>query len=271
MVTKRTINDWYANAEGRGSSDFRHDWENDDLPDRTPDVWLDRLQSKGRAATTSPARQRAPRPAAAGASPNRQSSLRQQNLADAARALKARMRGVKDTTIARHLAQNGWPAVSAAQIREALRAYPAQTRKQLTPKGQSAPRGIEPAKKKQQSYGTITIISPPTATRKPTGNDGAVPVPQALVKAAHAAHAWHPQLGIKQLTREVRKLGWHGVTQEQVQAALLKRPLPPQSGPSLRSVPVPVPVPRPVERAPHPDACFACGVVPSLLGMCRCS
>ncbi|MEU4645165.1 hypothetical protein [Micromonospora sp. NPDC023814] len=266
MVIKRTVNDWYANAEGRGSSDFRHDWENDDLPDRTPDVWLDRLQSKGRAATTSPARQRAPRSAPAG--PNHRSRPRQQELADAARALKARMRGIKDTTIARHLAQSGWPGVSADQVRAALRAYPAQTGKPPAP-SPSAPRRVEPVKKKQQSYGTITIISPPTATRKPASNDGAVSVPQALAKVAHAAQARHPQLGIKRLTKEVRKRGWPMVTQEQVQAALLAHPLPPRTGPSLRSLPAPVS--RPVERAPHPDACFACGVVPSLLGMCRCS
>lgn len=45
MVVSRGIGDFYADAEGRGSDLPGYDWENDDAPDRTPDVWLDGLVS----------------------------------------------------------------------------------------------------------------------------------------------------------------------------------------------------------------------------------
>lgn len=39
-----SIQDWYLNQEGRYEG-FNLDWENDDLPDRNRDAWLDRIGS----------------------------------------------------------------------------------------------------------------------------------------------------------------------------------------------------------------------------------
>lgn len=258
MVIRRTISDWYTNAEGRDSSDSRHDWENDDQPDRTPDVWLDRLQPASREGSIRPSRGSASRITSGNA--GRRAKPTQRDLADAARALRNRTPNIKDSTIARHLRQDGWPQVSVDQIREALRANPAPPRRQRSPGRPSEAQEVAPKQKHQKSRGTITIVSPPTAT-SPAATRGK----QSLTEVAHAMRAKYPQLAMKKLTRQVQGRGWPMATVKQVEAAL-QQPRPKRP---VRSRPAPVPAP--VVRVPQPEKCFACGVVPSLLGICRCS
>lgn len=257
MVIRRTISDWYTNAEGRDSSDSRHDWEHDDQPDRTPDVWLDRLQPASRAGYARPSGGSASKVTSGNA--DRRTKPTQRDLADAARALRERMPGIKESTIARHLRQDGWSQVSSDQVRAALRAHPAPPRRQpLLSRPSGAPR-ITP---KQQ--GTVTVISPPTATM-PTRSPAAKRGRPSLAEVAHAMRAKYPQLDMKKLRKQVQGRGWPMATLKQVEAAL-QQPRPTRP---VRSRPAPVT--RPVARAPKPDTCFACGVVPSLLGTCRCS
>ncbi|MFG1674630.1 hypothetical protein [Micromonospora sp. NPDC049282] len=274
---RRTIADWYSNAEGRDSADFRRDWENDDRPDRTPDTWLDRLKPSERAAAVPPARPSAltSRGSMRGKVPT------QRGLADAARELRGRMPGIKDKTLVRHLRQSGWLDVSEEQVRKALRAHPARpsvqsrgTTTATTPPSANP----KPAKTRTRDGGTITVIHPPTnpppktkargtikvvsapaATRKPAKTGTSSRERHALADVVRAVQASQPGIGIKQLTQEIRARGWPTATRKQVESARHSlRPSPPP--PVLRTV-----------RTPRPDACFACGVVPSPLGSCRCS
>ncbi|MBY8870488.1 hypothetical protein K7640_01365 [Micromonospora sp. PLK6-60] len=287
---RRTIANWYANAEGRNSADFRQDWENDDRPDRTPDTWLDRLKPSERPAAARPSGRSAP--ASRRSSPGRVPT--QRDLADAARELQARMRGIKDTTIARHLRQSGWSHVSAEQVRQALRSHPARSNAQsqrpvtVPPTPATAPQSTttrtksggtitvifpptNPPPPTKKSKGKITVTASPTAKRKQTRASTPAHERPPLAEVIRAVQARHPGLGIKLLVQEVRAGGWPAATRKEVEAArqsLLSTP-PPRtpatlkaqaSASSLRTA-----------RAPHPDACFACGVVPSPLGTCRCS
>lgn len=262
MVIRRTISDWYTNAEGRDSSDSRHDWENDDQPDRTPDVWLDRLQPASREGYTRPSGGFASKATSGNA--DRRAKPTQRDLAGAARALRERVPGIKDSTIARRLRQDGWSEVSCDQVRAALRAHPAPPRRQPPSERPSKARRVAPKQKQQQSHGTITIISPPTAT-KPAGKPAAAGGNQTLAEVARVVRMRYPQLGMKKLTKQVQARGWPTATLKQVEAALQQpRPKPPVQK-------RPAPLSFPVARDPLPDTCFACGVVPSLLGTCRCS
>ncbi|MCZ7437726.1 hypothetical protein O7598_15065 [Micromonospora sp. WMMC241] len=283
---RRSIADWYSNAEGRDSADFRRDWENDDRPDRTPDSWLDRLKPSERPAAARPSRR--------SASTSRRSSPgrvpTQRDLADAARELQARMRGIKDKTLVRHLQQSGWPDVTADQIRHALRSHPARSNAQThrtapapapTPTSSTTraksggtitvifpPTNPPPPKK---SRGTIKVITPPTGTRKSAKVTTAARNRPSLAEVVRAVQASHPGIGIKLLAQEVRARGWPTATKKEVQSARQSlRPIPPQPTPAMLKALASTSSLRTV-RAPHPDACFACGVVPSALGSCRCS
>ncbi|MEV0005393.1 hypothetical protein AB0H28_24330 [Micromonospora sp. NPDC050980] len=264
---RRTITDWYANAEGRDAADFRRDWENDDRPDRNPDTWLDRLKPSER-----PVAARSSRRAA---STSRRSSPgrvpTQRELADAARELQARMRGIKDKTLVRHLRQSGWPDVSAEQVRKALRAHPVRSNAQSHRTVIVPTRTQTSSTTRAKSGGTITVITPPTATRKPAKVTTAARNRPSLAEVIRVVQASHPGIGIKLLAQEVRARGWPTATKKQVQAARQSlRPIPPQPTPAMLKALASTSSLRTV-RAPHPDACFACGVVPSALGSCRCS
>lgn len=255
VVIRRTISDWYTNAEGRDRSDSRHDWENDDQPDRTPDAWLDRLQPASRVGYTRPSGGSVSKVAPANA--GRLTDRKRRDLADAARDLRHRMPNIKDSTIARHLRQDGWPQVSVDQIRAALRAHPSPRHRQ-----QSPARHSEARKTATKKPGTATVTSSPSAI-KPTGSPAVARGQQSLAQVAHAMRATFPQLGMKKLTKQVRGRGWPTATVKQVEAAL-QRPRPKQPVSSR-------PIASRAVRSPQPDTCFACGVVPSLLGTCRCS
>ena len=289
---RRTIADWYANAEGRDSADFRHDWENDDRIDRTPDTWLDRLKPSERVAGSRPSLR-----GASTARPSGGNALSQRRLADAARELQARMRGIKDATIARHLQQSGWPNVSAEQIRQALSSHPARPIKQP---GRATAKPQPPAVSSQSTTrtttrtkagGTITVVSPstgrPPLQTKPSRAGRVTTSParahqeatcgmstrelRSLAEVVRKIEAKKPNIGIKRLAKEVKARGWARATKEQVEAARrLPLPDPPRPTPPRPKVQVLAPTPRTV-RPPHPDACLACGVVPTLLGSCRCS
>ncbi|WFE92737.1 hypothetical protein [Micromonospora sp. WMMD987] len=264
LVIRHTINDWYTNAEGRGSMDSRHDWENDDQPDRTPDVWLDRL----------PRTNRVPPARAARGSSNprgtlnngRRSTPAPRELADAARVLKARMPGIKDKTIVRHLQQSlGWSGLSAEKIRKALSDHPAQPEKRPARGGSAPARAVAPQRRKPQTNGPITIITAPKATRKPAKTAKPARQQPSLAEVVREVRAQIPGIGIRKLTSKVRSRGWPNATAQQVQAVLQK------SQPARTPRRPLKPLPSPAERMTHPGACFACGVVPSLLGTCRCS
>ncbi|MEU4634096.1 hypothetical protein ACIBM8_21935 [Micromonospora aurantiaca] len=289
VVMRRTIGDWYANAEGRDSADFRRDWDNDDRPDRTPDSWLDRLKPSERPAAVRPSR----RSASTSRGGLRGTVPTQRGLADAARELQRRMPGIKDKTLVRHLRQSGWLNVSEEQVRKALRAYPAGPSSQSrgTTTATTPPSANpKPAKTRTKDGGTITMIYPPTdppppkskargtikvvspspATPKPAKNGTPSRERPTLADVVREVQASRPGLGTKRLTQEVRARGWQGATEKQVKAARKSLPpSPPAPTPVLRRIQVPPPL-RTV-RTPHPDACFACGVVPSPLGSCRCS
>ncbi|MFI9528511.1 hypothetical protein [Micromonospora rosaria] len=269
MVIRRTINDWYTNVEGRDSTDSRHDWENDEKPDRTPDAWLDRLQPEKRTTGTSGTAQRG-RPGA-GAKKS-QPSRSQRDLAKAAHALVARERGIQFKAIAQRLRSKGWPKVTTLQVADAMHAHPATAAK--TAKNPAARRSpsstgpAKPARKKQPpSYGTITIISPPTAARQQAKPAAATGNPQPLVEVVRKAWRANPRISIKKLAKQVRARGWPRATTQEVQAALEAV----RSAPTSTVRRVQPPAPLAVKRTLHPDACFACGVVPSALGACRCS
>lgn len=262
MVIRRTISDWYTNAEGRYSSDSRRDWENDDQPDRTPDVWLDRLQPASRAGDARPSRGSASR--ANSGIAGRRTAPTQRDLADAARALRERMPTIKDSTIARHLRQDGWPQVSADQIRKALSAHPALPRRQSPPVRSSKARRVAPKQRQQQFQGVSTTIGSPTPT-KPAGSSTPARGSQTLAEVARAMRVKHPHLGMRKLTKQVHAHGWPTATLKQVEEAL-QRPRPERSARDR-----PAPLSFPAARDPQPDTCLACGVVPSLLGTCRCS
>lgn len=258
VVVRRTISDWYTNAEGRNSSDSRHDWENDDQPDRTPDVWLDRLKPTDRAGYTRSSRGSASTGTSGKAS--RRTVPTRRDLADAARGLRERMPGIKDSTIVRHLRQDGWSQVSVDQVRAALRAHPAPPRRQPLPNRPSEAPKIAP----KQQQDTVTVISPRTAA-KPASTPAAARGRQTLAEVARAMRAKYPQLGMKKLTKQVQGRGWPMATLKQVEAALQE----PRATRPVRSRPASMSFS--AVRAPQPDTCFACGVVPSILGTCRCS
>ncbi|MFE0592653.1 hypothetical protein [Micromonospora echinospora] len=270
MVIRHSVNDWYTNAEGRSGAEFRYDWENDDQPDRTPDSWLDRHQSVGRVAASRPTRATVNR-SAPGTSSRRNDST-QRELANAARALQARMRGVKDQTLARHLRQGGWAGVTAEQVRDALRAHPEE---QQAPGIHILPGKPDPPRKKQQSHGTITVINPPTVSRTTARTSKPARTTPSMAEVARALRAKDPKISIEKLTKQVQARGWVTATVKKVRTALKE---PPRPAPARKQQKTATPrqtrptvVALPAARAPHPDACFACGVVPSLLGTCRCS
>ncbi len=277
MVIRRTINDWYTNAEGRNTYDSRHDWANDDLPDRTPDSWLDRLEPIVQGVSRRPTRG-AGSPSSSSRTAGRNVST-QRDLAEAARALQARMRGIKDATIARHLRQSGWPEVSANHVRDALRAHPAQPERHPAPKSRVQPRSAGQEKGRQRAQGGVRVVTPPAAIRKTTQPSKAArekPSP-SLAEVAHFVRARFPRLGIKNLTKKVQERGWPTATRRQVETALQQPPpsaltiaVQQPSPPTLKIFRTPAAIPREATPA-RPDACFACGVVPSPLGACRCS
>lgn len=134
MVIRHSINDWYVNAEGAGDG-FSVDWQNDDLPDRGVDSWLDHGHSS-RGST--PATQRTQPVAAparqAGASVKRKAKptaapSRQAKASVAARARPAMSSGrpadgrISDESIAVAAAtfRAGDPKVSSRMIATALR------------------------------------------------------------------------------------------------------------------------------------------------------
>lgn len=286
---RRTIGDWYANAEGRDSADFRRDWDNDDRPDRTPDSWLDRLKPSERPAAVRPSR----RSASTSRGGLRGTVPTQRGLADAARELQRRMPGIKDKTLVRHLRQRGWLDVSEEQVRKALRAHPARPSSQsrgATTATTPPSANPKPAKTRTMDGGTVTVIhpptnfppktkargtidavSPPTATRKPAKTDtSSRRERRTLADVVRAVLVSRPGLNTRRLTQEVRASGWPKATERQVKAVRKSLPpSPPAPTPPPRRIQVPPPL-RTV-RTPRPDACFACGVVPSPLGSCRCS
>ncbi len=126
MVHRRTVNDWYLNAEGQSAEETGYEWENDDRPDRTPDSWLDRHGPAdvslarqngftGHQSTSGRGSRSASRPAARCADPS------PRDIAKAARALLAAEPGLSYKTVAQRLQQyKGWTKVTRADVSAAL-------------------------------------------------------------------------------------------------------------------------------------------------------
>lgn len=244
ITSRGSIGGWYADAGMRGSADHGRDWENDDIPDRTPDSWLDDLGIASSPYSPGGGRGEPRRSGTEGATHRpgtscqcitckaqlrRATSDPGASLATAARKLLSTMPGAKDSTLARHLRSSGWPDVTAEQVGRVLQ-------------------GLNRRQSQQR---------PPPAKKNPLRS-------QRLADAAKAAQGKHPRLGIRKVTQKLRKSGWPAVTEDEVRAALAAPPRPASLTPSIPARPLPTPRTR-------PDACPACGVIVGQLGLCRCS
>lgn len=219
-MVRRSIGDWYADAEGRGSDGPGFDWENDDRPDRTRDTWLDRLGPERGALPAQqnrPSKQnqpidrkasssRKPRPTSGRAA--RSPKPPPHKVAMAAFALFRNDQHLSHSAVAIRLQQRGggWKAVTAADVREAL-----------TRKG-------SPARRKQ---------SPPASTgggkqrdwtrRNRSSNNPARPAasPHTIAMIAHNLRAAQSRrLGADEIAQYMRLQGWSTVTSADVRNAL---------------------------------------------------
>lgn len=122
----RSIDDWYADAEGRGGA-VSHDWENDEAPDRSPEAWLDRL-TPGRDVRASVPEQRRGRPGPGGSQRRRPSTAASaQQVAALAQRVLADRPGISYQRVAEILRAEGWPGVDRKDVSVALAAHPVRS------------------------------------------------------------------------------------------------------------------------------------------------
>ncbi|RAO26586.1 hypothetical protein PSN13_06614 [Micromonospora saelicesensis] len=279
MVGGRGIGDFYADAEGRDLELPGYDWENDDRPDRTPDVWLDRVASSSAAQRPGVLPRAAPKSAAgqrrtaqrATSKAGRAASSRQRpserEIADAAHRVRANIPNIGPKGIAKRLRQSGWAFVGATAVDQALKRYPTPSTPQVS---RSAPSKAVPTRAQQpaRAKAVITEYRPGIAGRRLRG----------FAKAARELAAYDPALSLAGMVGRLQRRGWPTCNEVDVRKALGMSPTPDaragRVSPSPKSNRTAVaafsPSPRAAPRPPA-DICPSCGVRPSVLGTCRCS
>lgn len=273
----RSIGDFYADAEGRGSELSGYDWENDDAPDRTPDAWLDRLASSRPAqrvglASAKGAKGRSGRRGSAnsvtrkGQSPAGSRRPTEREIANAAHEIRASIPDIGAKGIAKRLRQRGWAFVDSLAVDRALKRYVIPDRKQ---KSRSVPsRGTGAG---GQELGRVQGV---------LVQQGGAMVGRRLrnfAKVARYLAARDPEMSLAGITRRLQRLGWPTCTEADVRRALgmspTAAPRPTQASPPPKSSRPAVDNSPSLRAAPRPSAevCPSCAVRISVLGICRCS
>ncbi|SCG67739.1 hypothetical protein [Micromonospora coxensis] len=278
VVGKKSIDGFYADAEGRGWDAPGYDWENDDRPDQTPDSWLDRLTSSpttrrvGAAMRGTAPRVSKPPPARAAtggarAVPSpRQPSERE--IAEAAHRIRAEIPNIGPKGIAKRLRQHGWTRVDHRVVGMALQRHPA-------PAAGGKKNKAAPASPPRTTGRSERLTGPAKKTGQAGGTGQAQPLSK-FERAVRTARIDMPGMDVAGIVRRLRRYGWPTCTDADVRHAL---GMSPGTGPvkSGRSRP-----PRgngsATKRAqpltcslPAAEICPSCGVRVSMLGTCRCS
>lgn len=242
----RSIDEWFADAEGRRLNDSAYDWENDDALDQTPDSWLDRIKHRNvpeASSSHAPRLLRLSRAAWPGLRYTSSGYLRSE-LAEAVRTIREKSPGIGAKGVLRRLREAGWLSIAAADLDEIAR--------------EDGNESLTVPRRKARSETRSSRSAGPRAGNK-VGPPRTRVTPYDLICAIEKEH---PGLDVHELARRVRESGLSYVTWKDVRAVLAQR----QSTPICPDL---APTPSPPRL--HPESCRACGVVPSPLGTCRCS
>ncbi|MGV9766751.1 hypothetical protein [Micromonospora tulbaghiae] len=243
-----SIGDWYGKAAGRRSGGAGYDPENDEPVERTPDAWLDDLQTP-----RTPEDRRAPRlvneprsrefsapvaltPVVSDRPPFRRStdSATVGEVGRVARALQARQPGLSINGVARQLRQQfGWPALTSAQVTEAMASGRGATMAEDARAIRAQFPGIGLKKLAARLRLRGWAAATPETVQAALGNKAAVKLVQqsatagaaesekAMARKVRAIDASAPGWTVSALTEAVRRKGWPRASEADVRKALL--------------------------------------------------
>jgi hypothetical protein len=242
-----SIDDWYVNASGRHGGRLGHDLDNDDPIDRGVDTWLDDFR-----APRTPESRRAPRAMAPQQDVLRSvddrtpgggrtavwrktDGIARAELAQAARALRARHPGITTKALTKRLRQQlSWPSLTPDHVTEALGRKPPVGLAQEARAIMAAYPGIGPkklaARLRQRGWADVTPESVRAALQRDRVSKSGVPAhpsakpamsASAMARRIRSIDASAPGWTIPALTKAIRGHGWPQATEADVRKSLL--------------------------------------------------